>query len=365
MKKYPVFLLSMLMLPFLSCEKSTDVIEPPSEMSETEVHARTPILKPSPLNSPFSRGFGINNAGVVAGSAENREGVVVAFAYPQQGGLSGQDVWFSAEPVAADGLPTVRFCINDRGDIAGHKLVQGGIAPVLWRNGHTIDLPVLPGFEYGEVFDMNASGLMVGECLNGNYVNPSSLRATVFTTDGQVIDIGTLGGKIASAAGTNDRGDIVGFAETTVPGQTRAFLYRRGFPMMDLGTLGGPWSNANAINNKGEIVGRSVLANGTSIRGFLYRGGQMINIGTLGGNSCVAVDINDNSEIVGFSRISSGPFHAFLYKNGVMTDLGALLPGNDSRAMQINNRGDVTGYYTKPDGTIHAFLYRNGVMIEL
>jgi probable HAF family extracellular repeat protein len=312
------------------------------------------------LDSEFSRGFGINNAGDVAGSMKDADGNTVAFQ------LSKGGLWNSDEAVMPNGLPEVRFAINDRGDVAGHKAVTGGILPVVWKKGLMYDLKVLPGYSYGEVYDINASGQMVGESLNGNFVAPPQARATVFSVNKPPVDLGTLGGSIASAAGNNDRGDVVGFAETSIPGQMHAFVYTNG-TMYDLGTLGGAFSNANAINNRGEIVGRSALPNG-AIRGFYCQalGTPLINLGTLGGNSSVAVDINDRGSIVGFSRIGTGQFHAFLYENGTMTDIGALIAGTtDSRAMQINNNGDITGYYTSTDGSVHAFLYRNGVMYPL
>ncbi|HEY3387828.1 MAG TPA: hypothetical protein VGK46_15045 [Saprospiraceae bacterium] len=352
MKRYSVLSVGIFALLFLSCDKNSDVV-----VLDSGISNRTPPHAPNTLNSSFSRGFGINNFGVVTGCVRNGYGQIVAFA------LSHQGIWFSDETVAPEGIPTIRFSVNDKGHVAGQRVVPGGIAPVVWKNGQAYDLPLLPGYEFGEVFDINNKGQMVGESLNGNYVSPTENRPTVFSLEGAT-DLGTLGGNIGAAVGINEKGEIVGWAETSTPGQTRAFLYKDGV-MKDLGTLGGPWSNATAINNKSEIVGRTVLADGVSIRGFLWVNGQMTNIGTLGGNSSVAQDINDRGEIVGFSRISSGPFHAFIYSDGVMTDLGALLPGNDSRAISINNDGDVTGYYTHPNGSVHAFLYRNGEMIEL
>lgn len=360
MKLNKLISLAVIMMITVSCQETIDFAHPGVQLDGNVPGLSTPSIGQITLNSDFSRGFGINNVGVVAGSAKGPDGTTVAFR------LSKTDVWFSDEAVVPNGLPEVRFSINDRGDIAGHKAVPGGISPVVWRKGLCYDLEVLPGYTYGEVYDINASGQMVGESLNGNFVAPTQARATVFSVDGPPVDLGTLGGSLASAAGNNDLGHVVGFAETHIPGQTHAFVYKNG-TMYDLGTLGGAFSNANAINNKGQIVGRSVLPNG-AIRGFLCHGigTPLINIGTLGGNSSVAVDINDSGDIVGFSRISSGPFHAFLYKDDVMTDIGALIPGTtDSRAMQINNNGDVTGYYTLTNGSIHAFLYRDGVMIPL
>jgi probable HAF family extracellular repeat protein len=307
------------------------------------------------LESPFSRAFEINDAGEIVGSMRNSEGQTVAFT------LKNNAAWFSEAAVSPNGLPEIHFSINDPGDVAGHKTVAGGILPVLWRHGKTYDLQPLMGQQFAEVYDINNQGQMVGESLNGNFINPSTMRATLFSLDSDPVDLGTLGGAKSSAVAINDLGEIVGVADNAST-QSHAFLYKDG-AMQDIGTLGGTTSNANGINNKSEIVGRSTLANG-AIRGFLYKNGTMYDLGTLGGAATVAFAINDKSEIVGFSRVSSGQAHAFLYKDGAMYDLGTL-GGTDSRAYGINNRGDIVGQYTNADGSVHAFLYRDGTMVAL
>lgn len=356
--KKKIFKLSMIcsmMLLVLSCKKN---IEPtsPGLQSEFPGYSKKSFANGASLpESNFSRGFGINNSGAVAGSVRNADGKVVAFL------LKNNNAWFSDEEVSANGLPEIRFSINDPGDIAGHKIVSGGIMPMLWKNGQAYELQPLPGQQYGEVYDINNAGQMVGESLNGNFITPTTMRATLFSLYGNPVDLGTLGGAKASAAGINEDGDIVGFSDLA-SGQSHAFLYRDGV-MQDLGTLGGTISNANAINNNGEIAGRSTLANG-AIRGFLYKDGVMHDLGTLGGAASVAFDINDKGEVVGFSRISNGQARAFLYKDGVMYDLGAL-GGTDSRAISINNKGEIIGHYTKTDGSVRGFIYRDGQMFPL
>jgi probable HAF family extracellular repeat protein len=354
MKTVKFFTLCSMLLFTISCDQNAEIIQPENGSAGSSVLVRTPPNFPS-LDPGFSRGMGINNSGAMAGSTRNEDGEVVAFK------LTNQSLWLSDELVAPNGLPEIRFSINDRGDVAAHKLVPGGIAPVVWKNGVAHDIELLNGYEYGEVYDINASGQMVGECLNGNFVAPTAMRAVLYSLEGSPVDLGTLGGAKAAAAGINDQGHIVGVAENAL-GQQRAYLYKDGV-MQDIGTLGGTVANANAINNCGQIVGRSFLANG-AIRAFLYSDGVMTDLGTLGGASSVAFDINDRGEVVGFSRIPSGQAHAFLYKDGVMTDLGAL-GGIDSRAISINNQGDIIGHYTLADNSVHAFLYRDGVMIPL
>lgn len=338
-----------------SCKKSLEPADHESTQAFRDNTKRASANDLVSLESNFSRGFGINNSGALTGSVRNTNGKSYAFA------LRNNDLWFSSEEVSPNGLPEIRFSINDPGDIAGHKLVPGGIVPVVWKKGQAYELEPLPGQQFAEVFDINNAGQMVGESLNGNFVNPTTMRATVFSIEGDPTDLGTLGGAKASAAGINEDGDIVGVADNA-SGQAHAFLYKDGV-MQDLGTLGGTASNANAINNKGEIAGRSLLANG-AIRAFLYKEGVMYDLGTLGGAASVAFDINDKGEVVGFARVANGQAHAFLYKNGVMQDLGTL-GGIDSRAYGINNRGDIIGQYTNADGSVHAFIYRDGQMSAL
>jgi len=354
-RSFQLWIISAMILLTASCKKNLEPVnfETAQEFSDNAKKSSQNELVS--LESNFSRGFGINNSGAMTGSARNSDGKSYAFL------LKNNDLWFSTEEVSPNGLPEIRFSINDPGDIAGHKLVPGGIIPVVWKNGQANELEPLPGQQFAEVYDINNAGLMVGESLNGNFVNPTTMRATVFSVEGDPIDLGTLGGAKASAAGINEDGDIVGVADNA-SGQAHAFLYKDGV-MQDLGTLGGTASNANAINNNDEIVGRSLLANG-AIRAFLYKEGIMYDLGTLGGAASVAFDINDKGEVVGFARVANGQAHAFLYKDGVMQDLGTL-GGIDSRAYGINNRGDIIGQYTNADGSVHAFIYRDGQMFPL
>lgn len=355
MKKlsFHLLLISGLLLTTFSCKKNTDVtFSHESDSSPSLVSSSRQLAS---LGSSFSRAFSINNAGAITGSARSGNGNVEAFM------IKNAQSWFSDEDVRPNGLPEIKFCINDPGDIAGSRVNGTGITPMLWKNGEAYELQTLPGQQYGEVYDINNAGQMVGECLNGNFVTPATMRATIFYVNAEPYDLGTLGGTKASAAAINDLGQIVGVADNA-SGQSHAFLYKDGV-MYDIGTLGGTTSNANDINNRGEIVGRSLLANG-AIRGFLYKDGLMYDLGTLGGVATVAFGINDHGDIVGFSRISTGQAHAFLFKDGIMQDLGTL-GGIESRAFGINNRGDVVGQFTKTDGSVHAFLYRDGEMIEL
>ncbi|HEX7847157.1 MAG TPA: hypothetical protein VF476_15255 [Chitinophagaceae bacterium] len=355
MKSLQLLVFASALSLLFSCRKNAEPIDPTSKSPADDVTMKALASQLPALGPGFARAFGINNSGAIAGSATDPNGKIVAFV------LKNDNAWYSDEEVRSNGLPVIRFSINDPGDIAGSKANGIGITPMLWRNGQAFELQTVPGQQYGEVFDMNNAGQMVGECLNGNYVTPTSMRASLFSLNGPAIDLGTLGGTRAVASGINENGQIVGGAETA-SGETHAFLYENNV-MHDLGTLGGTFSNAIAINNRGEIVGRSSLANGIA-HAFLYKDGVMTDLGTLGGATSAAFDINDKGEVVGLSVTSTGQPRGFLYKDGVMTDLGAL-GGLGSFAASINNKSEVVGYYTTLGGVVHGFIYRDGQMYSL
>ncbi|MEW6602264.1 MAG: hypothetical protein AB1499_14930 [Nitrospirota bacterium] len=113
--------------------------------------------------------------------------------------------------------------------------------------------------------------------------------------------------------------------------------------MKDLGTLGGTLSEAYGINDKGQIVGYSETSSG-SLHAFLYEKGEMKDLGTLGGLDSYGRAINNSGMIVGYSDTPSGESHAFLYDNAVMNDLGTLFGIKESRAFSINNSGQIVGW---------------------
>src|SRR5215469_18211098 len=138
--------------------------------------------------------------------------------------------------------------------------------------------------DQGALYSTNNFGMVMGlnnegwtENMDGEGNPPLCLCATVasgravMNIHGHNIDLGTLGGANSwtNYGGINDRGEAVGFAETSVldpDGEDfcafgtkltcRGFFWRHG-QMTALPTLGGNNAQAAAINNRGQIVGIS------------------------------------------------------------------------------------------------------------
>jgi probable HAF family extracellular repeat protein len=206
--------------------------------------------------------------------------------------------------------------------------------------------------------------------------------------NGQIIDLGTLGGNNSAANVTNNSGQIVGFAMNGTPDpfslfaffffgssngtQTRGFLWQDGV-MHDLGSLGGPDAWAVSINDHQQITGFS-YTNSTpnaatglpTVDPFFWEDGKIVDLGTLGGVFGQPVHVNQRGQVTGTSNLAGDQtFHPFFWDRGLLTDVGTL-GGSTGQAMWINDAGEVVGGADLPGDEVHdAFLWKHGVMIDL
>jgi len=192
-----------------------------------------------------------------------------------------------------------------------------------------------------------------GEC----YKEPCPTGPRGYT----ITDLGTLGGWQASAHAINDRGQVVGEADTG-DGNRRAFLWENGV-MTDLGLppLITPDSDSDAhgINNSRQII--LWVQQGDSA--YVWDNGvfrRIVGFNPLTG-SATAKAINDAGQVVGISYDSTlGQYKAFIWENGVTSHLGLPIGPED-----INNLGQIAGSTgLAPSGTQAAVWDGQGV-IEL
>jgi probable HAF family extracellular repeat protein len=76
--------------------------------------------------------------------------------------------------------------------------------------------------------------------------------------------------------------------------------------ILDLGTLGGALAFVESMNSVGQVSGISFLADEAHVHGFIWQNGVMTDVGTLPGDTDSDVSqINNLGEGVGFSGNST------------------------------------------------------------
>jgi len=311
--------------------------------------------------------------------------------------------WFTNLPTLG-GTRSQGYSINDEGIVAGYSTKTGDLHrhATAWWFGQARDLGTLGGPNSSVVWPVkNLFGRIVGisqmsspETLGENWSCAPFFQVdnTGFVCRGFVWEGGhmralpTLGGENGYAAGANNRGEIGGWAETTLrdpscegagpgkSGQVLQFLPVIYGPAVDaihaLPLLPGDSSGSlTALNDRGQAVGISgacdqAVGRYTAKHAVLWDHGTPLDIGagTLPApfwNTPTA--INQRGDVVGFagdpSDITAGLTHAFIWtRHGGMQMLNPAADDN-STATGINERGEVSGYFVAASGALHGFVW--------
>jgi probable HAF family extracellular repeat protein len=306
------------------------------------------------------------------------------------------------------GTSSEGISINNFGLVSGSSNLPGNqsMHAAAWLNGGAFDLGTLGGANSGITWPVkNDYGVLVGIAETAQ-VDPLgenwSCSAFFPSATGHVClgfvwrwghmqALPTLGGNNGFAAGANNRGLIVGWAENTVhdptcdPASTQVLQFKpvvwgpddhdiRPLPLISGDTSGA----ATAINDQNQIVGISGICDQavgryTAIHAVLWQNNTVINLGSLGvpaWNTPMA--INQRGVVVGFANApgggSAGNFnaHAFIWTSGGgMHDLGTLPGDSTSQALGINDEGLIVGESCNAAGACRAVMWRNGTIVDL
>ena len=294
--------------------------------------------------------------------------------------------------------------INNAGSIAGYSgRSDGKRHAALWRSGVITDLGTLgtgsglhsnvqwPGIsENGMVVGISQTDALdtLGEswscaafiAANGHVCLGFAWQSGVITA------LPTLGGENGFAAGVNNRGQVVGWAETAVHDPTchapqvlqfRAVVWepKQGTPRQLPPLPGDSTSSATAINQRGQVVGISgecdvAVGRKSATHAVLWDGSSIIDLGSLGGDYWrTPMAINNSGVVVGFANPPDGDFdgdslRAFVWtRSGGMQDLGRFAGDQFSEALGVNDSGQIVGVSCAD--VCNAVLWQGGTMYHL
>jgi VCBS repeat-containing protein len=327
-----------------------------------------------------SRAFGINDGGLIVGTAlePGGEPIAVAWTGGQMNALDGQGrpgqamaigngdvavgvvangavidavVWEPGQPtrelLGLGGGFTVAFDVNDRNEVVGTSLSpEGVLRPMYWTATDAIPLDVA-GASGGEVFaisDMSdvagaaAAGTGMEQAMRGPVAGPEVVGSAGLASRAYGIN------NLRMAAGSRGSGALV-----------EAVLWTQAGEEVSLPAGGSPFAEAYGVNDAGWIVGTylSTESVATSVSGE----------SSVQSPTPLAVDLRldgAGKTVVSAPGLSGARFsltagkagadglRAALWVGGVLQDLNALVPAGSGwtlvEARDVNNAGQIIGY---------------------
>ncbi len=309
------------------------------------------------LGGAYSYAYSMNNEGVVAGGAAT---------------------------AMQDGDPT-------------QAVFQAPQTAVLWEHGHVRNLGTLGG-PNSEAGGPNAFGeaALLSETTT---MDPHGADFCAFGDHLQCLGAIWKNGKLtalqlpagannSAALSLNDRGQVIGYADSDVfdPNCAATAGFRFQAVLWDPKGLAHQLSPLPSdtvafgfgINKSGQAVGASgTCANATppfvpaAPHAVLWeRDGTAVDLGSLGGEVNVSTAINNRGDVSGTAFTADGSPHAFIWtrETGKMQDLGTV-PGFigfvNPCCNTINDRREIVGFMFDSDFNSRAFYFWKNSMVDL
>jgi probable HAF family extracellular repeat protein len=207
--------------------------------------------------------------------------------------------------------------------------------PVIWGPNGEIQRVLSPLESKGDTvayaFTINDKGQVVGGsglCSTAGLPpvainNTTASHAVLWEKDGSIHDLGSLGGAANVAGNINNRGEVVGTAQSPIDGTIHAFKWTRQTGMQDYGAFPGAVATitpcCHTINDRGEIVGFSVEpTNSYGGRALIWQGKEPKDLNDFVRapspfvQLLAASSISDAGEIIGWGVTTTGEVHGFL-----------------------------------------------------
>ena len=304
--------------------------------------------------------------------------------------------------------PGQPYVMADNGLLSGAAAASDGtMHAVLWYGGNKADLgsPGLGGMN-SIGFAVNNMGQVVGAAESvladtngedfcgfqaGGFPSQGAKCRPFLWQYGVMTQLPTLGGANGQASWINNRGEIVGTAETATVDphcpaagpqkfQFKPVIWENG-QIEALPTFGSDQNGyAFSINDSGQAAGASgdctvLQGGGTYLQArhaLLWQTGGVTDLGSLGGTGLgmgiVALGINNQGQVAGASDLAGDKtFHAFLWsRNTGMEDLGTLPGDVSSGALAVSDAGEVVGASFDKEFNLTAFVRQpGGAMTDL
>jgi len=317
--------------------------------------------------------FDINSSGIGAGWSETGA-IDPVLSYPASHAVRFEHGAVQDLGTLPGGTESFAFAINDNGQIAGignNGVPDQFLGPAffkwstqvrsfIWQNGALHDLGTLGGPDTVMAW-LNAKGQVAGD----SYTNDTPNAATGVPTmhpflwqNGQMHDLGSLGGTASATFWLNDNGEVVGQGNLVGDHTYHPFLWD-GTQLRDLGTLGGAYGSAGHINDEGDVTGWATTPGDTIAHTFLWKNGTMTDLAGAGNSLCTYPEWLNNDDLAVGGSCTSGVSEALLWTGGRQYDLSKLVSPTDvqlTEALFISNSGEIIARGDLANGHHHVFL---------